>query len=102
VLLASALKLLNVPTGLLAVILGAVILIGSALWGALDAAGHPAEIWAAADLSRSRWIRWLVRGAPFGVGTAAAVAYAARIRPRLTAAGADRASAGREPSSEVG
>ena len=45
VLLASALKLLDVPTGVLGVILLAVILMGIPIWGAVDAAAHPQYLW---------------------------------------------------------
>jgi uncharacterized membrane protein YfcA len=86
VLLASALKLLNVPTDLLGVILVAVALVGLPLFGAVDAAAHPQATWDIAGLRRQGWLRWLTFGAPIGVGFAVAVAYFAKARPQLVAA----------------
>jgi hypothetical protein len=88
VLLASALKLLDVPTVALAAILLAVIVLGLPLWGAVDAAAHPEPIWAAAGLRRRPWIRWQMLGAPVGIGLCAAIAYFAKARPQLVLAGA--------------
>jgi uncharacterized protein len=88
VLLASAMKLLNVPSVALGAILLAVVVIGLPLWGAVDAAAHPDSIWEAAGLRRRPWVRWQMVGAPIGVGLCAAVGYFARIRPRLVHAGA--------------
>jgi hypothetical protein len=99
VLLASALKLLGISTGLLGVILLAVILLGSSLWGAADAAAHPQATWEAVGLKRRDWIRWLLSGALVGVGTAVAVTYFAKVRPRLAAAATlDEASPLRVPA----
>jgi uncharacterized membrane protein YfcA len=100
VLLASALKLLNVPTVTLAAILLAVIMLGLPLWGAVDAAAHPEPIWAAAGLRRRPWIRWQILGAPVGVGLCAAIAYFAKARPQLVVAGANLPP--RAPSQEPG
>lgn len=86
VLVASALKLLNVSTVALAVILVAFALVALPIWGAVDAAGYPDAQWALTGLSRDWWIRVQAFGAPFVVGFAAAVAYFARTRPRLLAA----------------
>jgi uncharacterized membrane protein YfcA len=85
VLLASALKLLNVPTTTLGLLLLAVVLVGLPLWGAVDAAAHPQSTWDAIGRSRTRWILWQAVGAPFGVGFVAAVIYFATIRLRLVA-----------------
>ena len=86
VLLASALKLLDVPTGVLGVILLAVILMGIPIWGAVDAAAHPQYLWDLAGLPRRTWIRWMAYGAPFVVGFPVGVAYFANARPKLVAA----------------
>jgi uncharacterized membrane protein YfcA len=86
VLLASALKLLDVPTGILGVILLAVVLVGLPIWGAVDAAAHPQAVWDAAGLPRGTWIRRQVFGAPFIFGFATAVVYFAKIRRKLAAA----------------
>lgn len=86
VLLASALKLLDVPTNVLGVILLAVILLGFPIWGAVDAAAHPEPVWADAGLSRRTWIMRQGAGAPFLVGFVFAVVYFANIRGRLATA----------------
>jgi uncharacterized membrane protein YfcA len=86
VLMASGLKLLNVPTGALGVILLGVALIGLPVWGAIDAATHPQATWDAAGLDRSQWIKWQALLAPIGIGFGVAVAYFAKTRPRVVAA----------------
>jgi uncharacterized membrane protein YfcA len=86
VLTASALKLLNMSTDWLAVVLVVFALLAFPVWGAVDAAAHPEAQWDAAGMDRSWWIRWQALLAPIGVGFAFAVAYFARTRPRLTAA----------------
>jgi uncharacterized membrane protein YfcA len=83
VLLASAMKLLGVSTGLLGFILLAFTFVGLAVWGAVDAASHPQSVWDRVGKPRRSWIRWQAYGAPFGLGFAVAVAYFARIRPQL-------------------
>jgi uncharacterized protein len=83
VLLASALKLLDVPTTILGVLLLAVILVGLPLYGAVDAAAHPDAIWQRIGRSRARWIGWQAFGAPFGVGFIVAIVYFSTIRLRL-------------------
>jgi uncharacterized protein len=86
VLLASALKLLDVPTGVLGVILLAVALVGLPIWGAIDGAAHPQHLWDSAGLRRRAWLRWQALGAPVLLGFPVAVAYFAKARPRLVAA----------------
>jgi len=83
VLLASALKLLDVPTPIVGVVLLAVALVGLPVWGAVDAAAHPQSMWDRAGLSRRGWIRWQAFGAPMGIGFAVAAAYFAKARPQL-------------------
>jgi len=83
VLLASALKLLDVPTALLGVILLVVVLAGLPLWGAVDAAAHPDSMWQQIGSPRDRWIRRQAWLAPVGVGFGFAVVYFAKLRPRL-------------------
>jgi uncharacterized membrane protein YfcA len=85
VLLASALKLLEVPTVLLGLVLVGIVLIGLPAWGALDAAGHPESTWQRAGLDRSKWIRRQVLTGPIGVGLGFAAFYFATVRSRLLA-----------------
>jgi uncharacterized membrane protein YfcA len=86
VLLASAIKLLDAPNGLLGAILLAVIVVGLPLWGAVDGAAHPEDLWEAAGLRRDGWLRWQALGAPFLLGFPVGVAYFAKARPKLVAA----------------
>jgi uncharacterized protein len=83
VLLASALKLLNVPTVALGAVLLGAVLIGFPLWGAVDAAAHPSSMWERIGLRREVWIWRQALLAPFVVGFAMAVTYFVRVRPRL-------------------
>jgi uncharacterized protein len=85
VLLASALKLLNVPTVPLAVVLVAVVLVGLPVWGAIDAARHPAWSWSRTGMRRSGWIGWQAAAAPFGIGFIIGVVYFWSARPKLMA-----------------
>ena len=85
VLLASALKLLGVPTLTLGVLLLGVVLIGLPVWGALDATTHPESAWHGSGRRRASWIRWQALAALVGVGFPIAVAYFARTRPELVA-----------------
>lgn len=86
VLLASALKLLDMPTTMLGVALLTFVLIAFPIWGAIDAAAHPASQWEASGADRRWWIRWQAFLAPFGIGAAFAASYFATIRPKLTRA----------------
>jgi uncharacterized protein len=86
VLLASALKLLDVPTSALGIILLAVVLVGLPIWGAVDGAAHPQHLWDSSGLRRRTWLRWQAFGAPFLLGFPVAVAYFAKARPKLGAA----------------
>jgi uncharacterized protein len=88
VLLASALKLLDVPTGLVGLALLVVAIVGFPLWGAVDAAAHPEDTWASIGRNRGEWVKRQALFAPIGVGFAYAVAYFAKVRPRLAELGA--------------
>jgi uncharacterized membrane protein YfcA len=99
VLLASALKLLDVPTLAVGAILGGIILVGFPIWGAIDGVRHPAHLWDSAGLRRSPWVRWQTFGAPVLVGFGVAIAYFARARPKLVAA---TARSGDDPASDAG
>jgi len=83
VLLASGLKLLNVPTDALGWVLLGVAVLGLPIWGAFDARQWTRDEWQRAGEDRSKWMRWQVLGAPFGVGAVAAIAYFTRVRPKL-------------------
>ena len=85
VLSASALKLLDVPTATLGIVLLASVLIAGAIWGAVDASQHPEGQWRSIREDRSSWIKRQIWLAPTGVGFAFAVAYFARVRPQLEA-----------------
>jgi hypothetical protein len=85
VLVASALKLLDVPDTTLGWVLLVAVLVALPVWGAIDAAMHPEPQWTDAGLPRARWIKRQALLAPLGVGFAFAVAYFARIRPQLAA-----------------
>lgn len=85
VLVASALKLLDVPNSTLGAVLLAGSIVALPVWGAIDAAMHPERLWVQAGLPRSSWIKRQAWLAPLGVGFAFGVAYFARIRPQLSA-----------------
>jgi uncharacterized protein len=86
VLLASSLKLLDMPTTMLGAVLLSFVLIAFPVWGAVDAATHPQARWDSVGADRGWWIRWQALLAPFGIGFAFATSYFARIRPQLVAA----------------
>lgn len=105
VLLASALKLLDVSTSALGVILLAVVFVGLAAWGAVDASSHPHGSWDRVGKPRSTWIKWQAFGAPVGIGFAVACAYFAKVRPRLVEAergSVEPLGVASSPSTEVG
>jgi hypothetical protein len=85
-LLASGLKLLNLPTDQLVVVLLVVVLLALPVWGVLDVAVHSKAAWRAVNANRRAVLAVLSAGAPFGVGFVAALVYFSRIRPRLVAA----------------
>jgi uncharacterized membrane protein YfcA len=86
VLLASGLKLLNMPTGTLAVTLGAFVVVAAPVWAAIDAASRPEHLWELAGLRKRPWLLALGAGAPLGVGFAAAISYFASARRKLATA----------------
>lgn len=85
VLLASGLKLVNVGTTQLGVVMLVFALVALPLWGAVDATRRPDREWQSAGLNKRAWVRPQVLGALFGVGFGAAIAYFAKARPRLEA-----------------
>jgi uncharacterized protein len=86
ILLASGLKLLDLGTPQLAVVVTAVVLLAVPLWGVLDAISQPAQAWIAAKVSRRAVVGVQSAGAPFGVGFVAALLYFGLVRPKLVAA----------------
>jgi uncharacterized membrane protein YfcA len=86
ILLASGLKLLDLGTSQLALVVVAVVLLALPLWGALDAISQPAQAWIAAKVSRRTVVGVQSAGAPFGVGFVAALLYFGLVRPKLVAA----------------
>jgi hypothetical protein len=95
--MASALKLLEVPTGMVGLILLAVIVVGFPLWGAVDASGYPVGRWESLGLDRRRSIRRQAWGAPVLVGFPYAIQYFARTRPQLVAVPSTAEIAGGAP-----
>jgi uncharacterized membrane protein YfcA len=93
VLAASGLKLLDIPTNVLGVVLLIGALVGLAVWGAFDAAQHPKRQWEAIGHPKRSWVQRQLFLAPIGVGAAYAVAYFARIRPLLETVGPKGAAA---------
>ena len=88
VLLASGLKLLNMGTSQLAIVLVAFAMIGLPVWGVIDAVNRPDHLWQLAGLRKRPWIGLQAIGAPFGVGFGAALAYFASARRKLATAAA--------------
>jgi uncharacterized protein len=86
ILLASGLKLLDLGTPQLALVVVAVVLLAVPLWGVLDAISQPAQAWIAARVSRRAVVGVQSAGAPFGVGFVAALLYFGLVRPKLVAA----------------
>jgi len=87
VLMASALKLLDLPTPTVGALLLSFALLALPIWGAIDAAAHPHAHWEHAGFNRERWVRGQAWLAPIGIGFGVAVAYFARTRPLVVAAG---------------
>ncbi len=83
VLLASALKLLNVETNTLGVTLGLFVLVAFPIWAAVDAAGHPEALWDSVRQPRGWWIKIMAIGSVFGIGFFFAIAYFWKVRPKL-------------------
>jgi uncharacterized membrane protein YfcA len=93
VLTASALKLLDVPTNVLGLLLVLLAVVGFAVWGAVDAAQHPKSQWASIGLDKQHWVRRQLFLAPVGAGAVFAGAYFMRVRPQLEATLGEETSA---------
>jgi uncharacterized protein len=87
VLFASGLKLVNVSTFWLAMVLLAIVFVVIPVVGAIDAHRRPEAQWQMANIKKRHWVRVQAYGALFGLGLGTAIAYFAKTRPRLEAAG---------------
>ena len=96
VLVASGLKLVGVDNLTLGLIVASLVLLAVPVWGALDAAVHPAPAWASAPVGRRLVIGAQLVGAPVGLGFLVALAYFGLIRPHLAIPVAPQVAA--EPS----
>lgn len=83
ILLASALKLLDLSNAALGTSLLLVVLVGAPLWGATDASLRPPEQWTAVDHRRTTWVTAQAVAAPFLIGFPIALFYAFAVRPRV-------------------
>jgi uncharacterized membrane protein YfcA len=86
ILLASALKLLNVNNAALGSTMVILLVVGAPLWAATEAALRPDWQWAASGRRRTTWVTALSAGAPFGIGFPIALAYLLTTRRELGAA----------------
>jgi uncharacterized membrane protein YfcA len=87
VLLASALKLFDLPSVVVGAILLVLLLVGLPLWGAVDTGAHATTSWERVGRREVWWARWQLFGAPVGIGFVFAIAYFLRVRPKLVADG---------------
>jgi uncharacterized membrane protein YfcA len=87
VLLGSGLKLVNVGTPQLAVIMLLFVMVALPIWGTIDAASRPAHHWEASGYSKRMWVGAQAFGAPFGVGFWASLMYFLRAKRKLQRAG---------------
>jgi uncharacterized membrane protein YfcA len=86
VLVASGLKLIDVPTLALGLIMLGVVLVALPIWGIVDASTHPGHVWKTAGARKRAWIMLQALGTPFGLGFGTALAYFLRTRKKLTTA----------------
>ena len=85
ILLASALKLLDVSNGALGATLLLLVLIGAPLWGATDASLRAMGEWETSGFNRTTWVTAQAVAAPFLVGFPIALVYALFVRPNSEA-----------------
>ncbi|HEX2383339.1 MAG TPA: sulfite exporter TauE/SafE family protein [Acidimicrobiales bacterium] len=83
ILLASALKLLDVSNSALGGTLLLVVLVGAPLWGATDASLRAIGEWERSGFRRTTWVTAQAVAAPFLVGFPIALVYALFVRPQL-------------------
>jgi uncharacterized membrane protein YfcA len=84
ILLASALKLLDVSNGAVASSIALLVLVGAPLWGATDASLRPAAAWDSTGYRRTTWVTAQAVAAPFLVGFPLAIVYATTVRRRFS------------------
>jgi uncharacterized membrane protein YfcA len=102
VLVASALKLLNVSNAGLVLGFVAVALTLPPVWGLIDVARWKPQHWASAQQSKQQWV-WLqgVGTVLVGLGLVASIAYFVKARPRLVSAAAEEARSAMTPIAET-
>ena len=83
ILLASALKLLDVSNAALGTALLLLVLVGAPLWGATHASLRPAQEWDASGHHRTTWVTAQAVAAPFLIGFPISLFYAFRVRRSL-------------------
>jgi uncharacterized membrane protein YfcA len=83
ILLASALKLLDVSNAALGTALLLLVLVGAPLWGATHASLRPAQEWDATGHRRTTWVTAQAVAAPFLIGFPISLFYAFRVRRSL-------------------
>jgi uncharacterized protein len=88
ILLASSLKLLDFSNAALGTTLLLVVLVGAPLWGATDASLRAAHEWESSGYRRTTWVTAQAVAAPFLIGFPISLAYASRVRRRMTTSGA--------------
>ncbi|MFN2590621.1 MAG: hypothetical protein ABR518_07605, partial [Actinomycetota bacterium] len=86
VLMASGLKLIDVPTLALALTMLGVVLVALPIWGIVDASMQPGHVWETAGARKKVWIMLQALGTPFGLGFGTALAYFFRTRRKLDTA----------------
>ncbi len=86
VLLGTALKLVGLGTGPLAIAMAIFVAAALPLWAFLDGSAVPDQVWGAAGYRKRRLLALMALGAPIGAGFVGAVFYFSRVRSRLTQA----------------
>jgi uncharacterized protein len=99
VLTATAVKLLGASNIAVAITVAVLVAVGLPLWALADGLGHSAEAWRAAGYRKRATLALATAGIPVGVGLVTALAYFARIRPRVASASVQhRAELARQPA----
>ena len=83
ILLASAMKLLDVSNAAVGWTLLVIVVVAVPLWGATEAALRPDRDWIQAGRRRTTWVAAQSVAAPFGIGFAITIYYVTKIRREL-------------------